>query len=129
MRTRPSRHNVTRPPLPPLTKGGRPRQLYCLALAAVAACLLSSAARSEPAPPKATGEREPAGADEAGWQKLFREMAEDYDMASVDKPSRKFLLQSAPVLRWSQPVRGGDDGAVYIWVDEGRPAAIGSIFA
>jgi hypothetical protein len=33
------------------------------------------------------------------------------------------------VLRWSQPVRGGDDGAVYVWLDEGRPAMIGAIFA
>lgn len=70
----------------------------------------------------------PAG-DETGWQKIFREMAGEYVMAPAADAPRKFLLRSAPVLRWSQPVRGGDDGAVYVWLDEGRPAVIGSIFA
>jgi hypothetical protein len=67
--------------------------------------------------------------DESGWQKVFRKMAADYEMVSDGGPSRKFPLKPVPLLRWSQPVRGGDDGAVYLWLDEGRPAVIGSIFA
>jgi hypothetical protein len=31
-------------------------------------------------------------------------------------------------LKWSQPVRGGADGAVFLWLDEGRPAVIGTFF-
>jgi len=67
--------------------------------------------------------------EDTGWQKIFREMAGSYEMGSTDDVPRKFSLRSAPVLRWNQPVRGGDDGAVYVWLDEGRPAVIGSIFA
>jgi hypothetical protein len=68
-------------------------------------------------------------ADDSGWQKVFRAMAADYEIGSVEEPPRQFSLRAAPVLRWSQPVRGGDDGAVYVWLDRGRPAVIGSIFA
>jgi len=68
-------------------------------------------------------------ADESGWQKVFRAMAAEYEIGSVEEPPQSFSLRTAPVLRWSQPVRGGDDGAVYVWLDRGRPAVIGSIFA
>jgi hypothetical protein len=103
------------------------RSFFTITLAMGLLAIVSSI-RAEPRP-KAAGDSAPAGGDEGGWQKLFREMAEDYEMTATDKSPRKFLLQAAPVLRWSQPVRGGDDGAVYVWLDEGRPAAIGSIFA
>jgi hypothetical protein len=33
-----------------------------------------------------------------------------------------------PVLRWWQPVRGVDDGALYLWVHEGRPVAAITFF-
>ena len=37
---------------------------------------------------------------------------------------------SAPVFLWSQPVRHGQIGAVYLWLEhDGRPAALGTIFA
>jgi len=78
---------------------------------------------------KTTRQKEKPAGDETGWQKIFREMVGEYVIAPAEDTSRKFLLRSAPVLRWSQPVRGGDDGAVYVWLDEGRPAVIGSIFA
>src|SRR5262249_8126475 len=101
-----------------------------LALLLPAAILIGdSATGDEAAPPKAATGKESARADDSGWQKLFRKMAEDYEIASAGESPRKFGLRQAPVLRWSQPVRGGDDGAVYLWVDEGRPAVIGSLFA
>jgi hypothetical protein len=33
-----------------------------------------------------------------------------------------------PILQWSQPVRGGADGAVFVWTLEGRPVVIGTLF-
>jgi hypothetical protein len=66
---------------------------------------------------------------ETGWQKVFREMAGEYEISSADSPRRACSLRTTPVLRWNQPVRGGDDGAVYVWLDNGRPAAIGTVFA
>lgn len=66
---------------------------------------------------------------EEGWQPIFQKMAQDYVIQSVDALPRTFELRKTPVLRWSQPVRGGDDGAIFAWMDRGRPAAIGTIFA
>ncbi len=56
-------------------------------------------------------------------------MAGEYEICSADSPRRACSLRTTPVLRWNQPVRGGDDGAVYVWLDNGRPAAIGTVFA
>lgn len=66
---------------------------------------------------------------EEGWQPIFQKMAEDYVIRTTDASPRTFDLREAPVLRWSQPVRGGDDGAIFVWMDRGRPAAVGTIFA
>lgn len=37
-------------------------------------------------------------------------------------------LVPEPLLKWSQPVRGGQDGAVFVWLEEGRPGVIGTFF-
>jgi hypothetical protein len=63
------------------------------------------------------------------WQPIFRSMAEDYRISPADEPDRQFKLLLPPVFRWTQPVRGGDDGAVYVWLDGGRAMAVGTIFA
>lgn len=65
----------------------------------------------------------------SGWQPIFKTMAEDYRIAPVDEPNRYYKLHLPPVFRWTQPVRGGDDGAVFLWLDRGRAAAVGTIFA
>lgn len=66
---------------------------------------------------------------EDGWQPVFLKMAEEYEIETAGKSPRKCELRPSPILRWSQPVRGGDDGATFVWMDKGRPAAIGTIFA
>lgn len=64
-----------------------------------------------------------------GWQPIFKQMAEDYRLAPTDHPDHHFKLQLPPVFRWTQPVRGGDDGALFVWLDHGRAVAVGTIFA
>ncbi len=99
--------------------------------AAVAPCCDTMAQEEAGAKPAAKNNRksEKPDGEETGWQKVFREMAAGYEIVPEGGPPRKFPLKPAPIFRWSQPVRGGDDGAVYVWLDEGRPAVIGSIFA
>ncbi|HWB11424.1 MAG TPA: hypothetical protein VG826_19495 [Pirellulales bacterium] len=63
------------------------------------------------------------------WQPIFRSMAEDYKISPADKPDRNYKLLLPPVFRWTQPVRGGDDGALFVWLDGGRVMAVGTIFA
>jgi hypothetical protein len=108
---------------------GIDRSLTAVLLLGFAFLKGASTLAEEPEKKAAAGAVAQKDADDNGWQKLFRAMAADYEIGSVDEPPRKFALRTAPVLRWSQPVRGGDDGAVYVWLDQGRPAVIGSIFA
>lgn len=43
---------------------------------------------------------------------------------------REAQLVRKPIYNWTNPLRsGGQNGGVYIWLDEGRPVVIGSIFS
>lgn len=63
---------------------------------------------------------------ESPWQKLFRQHAADYRFTFEDE--RRVEVAKEPILFWSQPVRGGDDGGVFLWTSAGRPVAIGTFF-
>jgi hypothetical protein len=64
----------------------------------------------------------------SGWQRLFRKQAADYKIVVEGDSSGDVQLVTEPVLHWSQPVRGGADGAVFVWAKEGQPVAIGTFF-
>jgi hypothetical protein len=72
-------------------------------------------------------EDRPAAESLTGWQRLFREHAAEYRIQPVgtDSPAR---LWPDPILKWSQPVRGGGEGAIYLWTLEGRPVTIATLF-
>ncbi|MDB5348464.1 MAG: hypothetical protein JWP89_6841 [Schlesneria sp.] len=64
------------------------------------------------------------------WLSVSLKHAQDYDIRPKDKPDERFTMLPQAVFRHSQPVRGDDIGAVYLWVDSNaRPAAIGTTFA
>ncbi|MCI0361557.1 MAG: hypothetical protein L0211_23990 [Planctomycetaceae bacterium] len=66
----------------------------------------------------------------AAWLKVSQDHAADYRLTPKDKPDNPLKLLPKAVFRHSQPVRGDDIGAVYLWVDEtGLPAALGTVFA
>lgn len=62
------------------------------------------------------------------WQPYFRALAKSYRITPDVTPDEPLVLHEPPVLRWSQPVRGGDDGALYVWLRDGRPAVVGTMF-
>jgi hypothetical protein len=64
--------------------------------------------------------------NESPWQKLFRKQAAEYRFTLDDK--RQVAVSREPILFWSLPVRGGDDGGVFLWTSGGRPVAIGTFF-
>lgn len=67
--------------------------------------------------------------DEApDWQPYFRTLARSYQITAESAPDQPLALHEPPVLRWSQPVRGGDDGALYVWLKDGAPAVVGTMF-
>jgi hypothetical protein len=94
---------------------------YCVALPAFLYA-------EDPARPASRAD-EPPAIKNSLWQPLFKQAAEDYRISPQDAPGRLFQLQAKPAFRWTQPVRGGDDGAVFLWLDGGRVAAVGTIFA
>ena len=60
------------------------------------------------------------------WVPLFQRHANDYVITAGAGAEAKMLPD--PLLRWWQPIRGGDDGALYLWVEEGRPVAAVTFF-
>ena len=99
--------------------------LMAMAFAAQAAAQDDSAA-------KASG-KEFRGQDAqrvAAWLQVTRDQAADYRLAKQDQPDHPLKLLPQAVFRHSQPVRGDDIGAVYLWVDDASaPAALGTVFA
>jgi hypothetical protein len=78
------------------------------------------------------GQTDKADADEQlvdAWLKVSLDHAKAYHITS-SPPARPLRLIPKPVFRHSQPVRGDDIGAVYLWLDASeRPAVIGTTFA
>jgi hypothetical protein len=85
-------------------------------------CLAWLVARARAAEPDDSNNRgdEPESIKVRGWQPIFKRMAEDYRIAPANEPNSEFKLKLPPVFRWTQPVRGGDDGALFVWLDRGR---------
>lgn len=64
------------------------------------------------------------------WLKVSLQHAQDYLIHPVKQRDEKFTMLPQAVFRHSQPVRGDDIGAVYLWVDrDKRPAVLGTTFA
>jgi hypothetical protein len=89
-------------------------------------CLLISAAaiaqQPSPSPPAKTPP-EAANAIED-----FKADAKEYVIQLDSRPDAAFTLHEEPLLHWSNPARTGEDGAVFVWLLDGRPEVIGSIF-
>jgi hypothetical protein len=54
----------------------------------------------------------------------------DYSLAVERAPKKELELTKEPVFEWSNPVRAGlQQGVVFLWLRDGRPAALGCIFS
>jgi hypothetical protein len=54
--------------------------------------------------------------------------AAEYEVSLDIDTKAKLRLQAEPVLRWTNPVRGTTDGAVFLWLVEGRPELAAGIY-
>lgn len=64
------------------------------------------------------------------WLSIADEMAKKQTISSTADPVIDFELREKAVFRHTQPLRGDDIGAVYLWtLKNKRPAAIGVFFA
>lgn len=60
-------------------------------------------------------------------QAKFVESAEAYRMGPVGN-SHVFNLNKSPILKWTNPARTRENGAVFLWTKSGRPEVIGCCF-
>jgi hypothetical protein len=84
---------------------------------------------------QATGPAEEAVAGEPSKTELstrrleeFKRAASTYQMTLESVPPRPLALQAEPLLRWTNPLRKTSDGAVFLWVSEGRPVVVASFY-
>lgn len=66
--------------------------------------------------------------DKGKWISLFQKHADEYTVTLDGNTPKEAHRLPEPLLRWRQPIRGGDDGVVYLWVDRGRPVAAVTFF-
>jgi hypothetical protein len=61
---------------------------------------------------------------------LYRQEISQYSLAVESAPKKDLELRKEPVLEWSNPVRQGvQQGVIFLWLRDGRPAAVGCIFS
>lgn len=61
---------------------------------------------------------------------IYAREAAEYSMAIESDPKKALELKREPVFDWTNPVREGvQQGVVFLWLREGRPAAIGDFFS
>ena len=58
----------------------------------------------------------------------FKRDASDYVVRLENRPSGELTLRNEPLLHWGNPARYGEDGAVFVWMLDGRPEVVGSVF-
>ncbi len=69
-----------------------------------------------------------AHADEPSPRERFQQEAQSYEMRLGDQQASQLELTSKPVLHWGNPAANGEDGAVFVWLHQGRPEVIGTFF-
>jgi hypothetical protein len=61
---------------------------------------------------------------------IYAKEAAEYSMAVESAPKKELELKKEPIFEWSNPARSGlQQGVVFLWLRDGRPAALGSIFS
>jgi hypothetical protein len=76
------------------------------------------------------GADEPAGTLAKQMLPIYLKEAAEYSMAVESAPKKELEFKKEPVFEWSNPVRSGlQQGVIFLWLRDGRPAALGSIFS
>lgn len=72
------------------------------------------------------------GADDGLSKKMlpiYVKEVEAYSLAIESDPKKELELKKQPVFEWLNPARSGQQGAVFLWLRDGRPAALACIFS
>jgi hypothetical protein len=61
---------------------------------------------------------------------VYQKEIAEYSLAVESAPKQALELTKEPVFEWTNPVRSGlQQGVVFLWLRDGRPAALGCIFS
>ena len=60
---------------------------------------------------------------------IYRKEVEGYTIAVESEPRKALELKKEPVFEWLNPARNAQQGAVFLWTREDRPAALACIFS
>src|SRR5262245_41413916 len=60
---------------------------------------------------------------------IYLKEAEGYALAVESDPKKSLELKKEPVFEWLNPARNTQQGAVFLWLRDGRPAALGCFFS
>lgn len=80
----------------------------------------------EPVAPRNAGQSHDSDRSER-MERMLR-TASDYELFVGANREKKLKRRKEAILRWSNPLRATDDGAVFLWTSVGRPAAMLSIY-
>ncbi len=60
---------------------------------------------------------------------IYVQEVESYSLAVESAPARPLELKREPVFEWLNPARSTQQGAIFLWLRDGRPAALACIFS
>jgi hypothetical protein len=60
---------------------------------------------------------------------IYVKEVEPYSIAVESAPKKSLELKKEPVFEWANPARHAQQGVVFLWVRDGRPAALACIFS
>jgi hypothetical protein len=60
---------------------------------------------------------------------IYVKEVEAYSLAVESAPKQALELNKEPVFEWANPARSDQQGAVFLWLRDGRPAALACIFS
>src|SRR5690242_9125998 len=61
---------------------------------------------------------------------VYVKEASEYSIAVESAPKQALELKKEPVFEWTNPTRQGlQQGVIFLWLRDGRPAALGCIFS
>jgi hypothetical protein len=60
---------------------------------------------------------------------IYVKEVEAYSLAVESAPRQQLELKKEPVFEWLNAARGDTQGVVFLWLRDGRPAALGNIFS
>jgi hypothetical protein len=72
---------------------------------------------------------EPADSLSKQMLPIYVKETQTYSLAVESAPDRALELMKEPVFEWVNPARRDTQGAVFLWLRDGRPAALGNIFS